>query len=125
MATFQTQQPNNTFLYLKVIVKANSLLYSRTVIMIYPGAVIITESSPEASNGSIPPNKYSWYKLGRTADFVGKELNVDTLVSITNNVDITCSLVEDDDMNTPFINHSNYRLDDIVNNIARLSIAIN
>ncbi|BAP33306.1 ribosomal RNA small subunit methyltransferase G [Chryseobacterium sp. StRB126] len=124
MATFQTQQADNTFLYLKVIVRANSLLYSRTFITIYPGAVIITQSSPQASNGSIPPDKYSWYKLGRTANFVGKQLNIDTLLSHTENIEVTCSLVEDDDINTPFINHSNYHLNDIVNKIARLSIDI-
>lgn len=125
MATFQTQKPDTTFLYLKVIVRANSLFYSRTFITIYPGAVIITQSSPQASNGSIPPDKYSWYKLGRTAAFVGKQLNIDTLLSKTTNIEISCSLVEDDDINTPFINHSNYLIDDIVNNMARLSIDIN
>jgi|GEM_PF-4173538 len=124
MATFKTQQAQNTFLYLKVSVRANSLIYSRTYVTVNPGGVIIVQSSPYTSNGSIPPDKYSWYKLGRTINFVGKQLNIDTLLSDTNNVDIMCSLVEDDDINTPFVNGANYHSNNIVNNMARLTLDI-
>lgn len=123
METFTAKQPENTFLFLKVNVRANSLFTAWTGVKLLPGEVLITTSFPGTSTGSIPPNSHGWFKLGRTKDFVGKRLVIETHVTKTENVEITCALLEDNDMFLPFIHFDEYR-PNVITKATRLNIDI-
>lgn len=127
MATFQTKQSNNSFLYLKVIIKANYLLCSRTYIYLVPEGSIIVKSSPETDNGSIPPDQHSWCKLGETKNFIDKKIVIDTILAKDDSVEIEYHLVEDDDNISRLFLKEEYRLSkdgDVANKVARIEINI-
>jgi len=114
METFKTKQSNKTSLYLKIVVKTNSISYSKTWIVLQPGDNPIDQTS--SGNGSYPEKDTipSWYKLGKTKDFLGKELVIDTLIGLSKNYAIDYYLVEDDDNISPIINSEKYDIKSII-----------